>query len=255
MALDISKTGHIFGLCGKRVVNVVQIATVAVILISDRFLVSHAFLKDSAVHVKACTLAAAGKGIRSSVDTALKQAGVEAGEIQLLEAQGSISTADKNLLLRGIKVEQTPRQLATLKDFSTTGLASLCGIGEFQSRVALTRVALICSSIVWRLRGWMPEQSSRLQNCLQHTSSHEGQAVTVVLSRSDGQAAPKYQDVQHLRDGRERLGYNPAKEAIQDIGWRMEGVMSREGDRMPIVEAAELQRNRRGGDRAALARL
>lgn len=61
MALDISKTGHIFGLCGKRVVNVVQIATVAVILISDRFLVSHAFLKDSAVHVKACTLAAAGR--------------------------------------------------------------------------------------------------------------------------------------------------------------------------------------------------
>lgn len=255
MALYISKSGQIFGLCGKRVVNVFQIAIVAVVLISDRFLVSHAFLKDSAVHVKACTLVAAGKGIRSSVDTALEQAGVEAGEIQLLEAQGLISTTDKDMLLRGIHVEQTPRQLATLKDFSTTGLASLCGIGEFHSRMAPMRVALICSSIVWRLRGWIPEQNSRLQNCLQHTSSHEGQAVTVVLSRSDGQAAPKYQDVQHLRDGRERLGYNPAKEVIQEIGWRMEGVMSREGDRMPIVEAGELQRARRGGDRAALARL
>jgi len=78
--------------------------------------------------------------------------------------------------------------------------------------------------------------------------------VTVLLSRSDGQSAPKYQDIQNLRDGRERLGYNPAKEAIQEIGWRMEGVMSREGDRMPIG-GGELQLNRRGGDRAALARL
>jgi hypothetical protein len=89
---------------------------------------------------------------------------------------------------------------------------------------------------------------------VQHTTS-ESQAVTVVLSRSDGQAAPKYQDIQHLRDGRERLGYNPAKEAIQEIGWRMEGVMSREGDRMPVAGAGELQLTRRGGDRAALARL
>lgn len=79
--------------------------------------------------------------------------------------------------------------------------------------------------------------------------------MTVVLSRSDGQAAPRYQDIQHLRDGRERLGYNPAKEAIQEIGWRMEGVMSREGDRMPVAGAGELQLTKRVGDRAALARL
>lgn len=114
---------------------------------------------------------------------------------------------------------------------------------------------LICYCAVWRLRGWIPEQNTHLQNCLLDTSSHEGQAVTLVLRRSDGQAAPKYQDIQHLRDGRERLGYNPAKEAIQQIGWRVEGVMSREGDRMPVVGAGELQVSRRGGDRAALARL
>lgn len=89
---------------------------------------------------------------------------------------------------------------------------------------------------------------------MQHTTS-ESQAVVVVLSRSDGQAAPKYQDIQHLRDGRERLGYNPAKEATQEIGWRMEGVISREGDRMPNAGAGELQLTRRDGDRAALARL
>ena len=134
--------GHI---CGKRI-NAIQIATIAVILVSDRFLVSHAFLKDSAVHVKACTLAAAGKEIRPSVNAALRRAGVEAGDIQLMEVQGSISTADKNGLLRGSNVKQTDWQLAAVKDFSTTGLASLCGIGEPQSRIVLMKVALIVLS-------------------------------------------------------------------------------------------------------------
>jgi hypothetical protein len=134
--------GHI---CSKRI-NVNQIATIAVILVSDRFLVSHAFLKDSAVHVKACTLAAAGKGFRPSVDAALKQAGVEAGNMQLMEVQGSISTADKNGLLRDSNVKQTSWQLAAVKDFSTTGLASLCGIGELQTRMTLMKVALIVLS-------------------------------------------------------------------------------------------------------------
>jgi hypothetical protein len=99
--------------------------------VSDQFLVSHAFLKDSAVHVKACTLTAAGQDVRLSVDTALRQAGVEAGEIQLVEAQGSTPIADKNRLMRGTNVQQPSRPLAPLKDLGTTGLASLCGIGEF----------------------------------------------------------------------------------------------------------------------------
>jgi len=117
------------------------------------------------------------------------------------------------------------------------------------------RFALICCITVWRLRGWIPEQNTRLQNCLQHTSSKHGQAVTIVLCRSDGQPVPAYNDVRHLRDGRERLGYNPAEEATKELGWRMEGVKSREGDRMPTTGAGELQLTTRGGDRAALARL
>jgi hypothetical protein len=103
-------------------------------------------MKDSAVHVMACTLAAAGKGFRPSVDAALKQAGVEAGNMQLMEVQGSISTADKNGLLRDSNVKQTSWQLAAVKDFSTTGLASLCGIGELQTRMTLMKVALIVLS-------------------------------------------------------------------------------------------------------------
>lgn len=108
-----------------------QIATVAVILVSDRFLVSHAFLKDSAVRIRACALTAIGRDIRSSVDIALQQAGVRAGEIQLVEAQGPTPTADRNGLLRSINIEETSRPLKPLKDYGATGLAGLCGIGEF----------------------------------------------------------------------------------------------------------------------------
>lgn len=79
--------------------------------------------------------------------------------------------------------------------------------------------------------------------------------MAVVLCRSDGQLAPAYKEVRHLRDGRERLGYNPAEETIKEIGWRMEGVKSREGDRMPFTGPGTLQLTTRGGDRAALARL
>jgi hypothetical protein len=124
---------HMSGNCPivDKTVNIIQIATVAVVLVSDQFLVSHAFLKDSAVHIKACTLAAAGRDIGTSVDAALRQAGVEVGDIQLVEAQGSTSTADKNGLLHGVNVKQMSKPLAPLKEFSTIGLASLCGIGEF----------------------------------------------------------------------------------------------------------------------------
>ena len=139
--------------------------------------------------------------------------------------------------------------------FGATGLANLCGIGEYPRYMDIEEDAADLYGIVWRLRGWTPGQTTKLQNCLQHTSTQEGQAVTVILCRSDGQPAPKYQDVVHLRDGRERLGYNPAEEAIKEIGWRMEGVKSREGDRVPITGARELQLARRSGDRAALARL
>jgi hypothetical protein len=75
-----------------------------------------------------------------------------------------------------------------------------------------------------------------------------------ILSRSDGKPAPAYEDVRNLRDGRERLGHNPAEE-VKDIGWRMEGVKSREGDRMPSAEDQELRIASQYGDRAALARL
>jgi hypothetical protein len=112
----------------------------------------------------------------------------------------------------------------------------------------------ISTHTVWRLRGWVHESKLNLRNSLQYTSTANGSNAVAILGRSDGAPAPAYEDARNLRDGRERLGYNPAEEA-KEIGWRMEGVKSREGDRMPFAGDQELRLASQNGDRAALARL
>lgn len=107
---------------------------------------------------------------------------------------------------------------------------------------------------VWRLRGWVNESKPDLRNSLQYTSTTNGSIAVAIFSRSDRAPAPTYEEVRNLRDGRERLGHNPAEE-VKDIGWRMEGVKSREGDRMPFDGDQELRLASQNGDRAALARL
>lgn len=205
------------------------------------------------MRIEAFTLKAPGLESRRSVESALRQAGLKAGDVQMVEIQGPSSSAKTDELLQGARLEGTPTALGPLKDLGITGLAGLCGIGEhLQLKTAESRLTFFCA--VWRLRGWVPGQNSQLHHCLQHTVNPNGQAATVILSRSDGQAAAAYGDVEHLRDGRERLGHNPAQEA-REIGWRMEGLKSREGDRMPVAVAGQVQLTTRGGDRAALARL
>jgi hypothetical protein len=119
--------------------NVAQIAAIAVVLVNDRFLASHAYLKDSAVCVRACHLAAVGSDPRGPVVDALRQANLEAGEIQLVEMQGTVSSPT-----RGLKVSKngdfdeddtssTP-VLSPLVAFGTTNLARLCGIGQYTSQ-------------------------------------------------------------------------------------------------------------------------
>jgi hypothetical protein len=111
----------------------------------------------------------------------------------------------------------------------------------------------ISAHTVWRLRGWVQESKPGLRNSLQYTSTSNGTIAVVSLSRSDGASAPAYEAVRNLRDGRERLGHNPA-EGPQEIGWRMEGVKSREGDRLLFADRG-LRLASQNGDRAALARL
>ena len=76
----------------------------------------------------------------------------------------------------------------------------------------------------------------------------------MILCRSDSQAAPSWGEIEHLRDGRERLAYNPAVE-MRDITLEdLQAVVAREGDRLED-SAPRLKLPRKGGDRVALARL
>jgi len=217
----------------------IKIAAIAVVFVNDRFLTSHAYLKDSAVCVRACHLAATGKDPRGPVFSALRQAKLGAEDVQLVEVQGTVSSPSQgqDLLSNGDFKEDviSAPELAPLVGFGTTSLTGLC-------------------EIVWRLRGWVHESKPNLRNSLQYTSTANGSIAVAIFSRSDGAPAPAYEDVRNLRDGRERLGHNPAEE-VKEIGWRMEGVKSREGDRIPFAGDQELRLASQNGDRAALARL
>ena len=82
----------------------------------------------------------------------------------------------------------------------------------------------------------------------------EGTAYVAILRRADDQAAPSWNEVQNLRDGRERLGYNPAMES-KDISiedWR---AVKAHDNFVPERISKALKLPAKGGDRAALARL
>ena len=82
----------------------------------------------------------------------------------------------------------------------------------------------------------------------------DGTAYVAILQRADSQPAPAWDDVQNLRDGRERHGYNPAMEtkniSIED--WQ---AVKAHNNFVPERISKTLRLPAKGGDRAALARL
>ena len=82
----------------------------------------------------------------------------------------------------------------------------------------------------------------------------DGTAYVTIISRARLTPTPKWEEIEHLRDGRERLGYNPALESkditIED--WR--AVKARD-EFIPDKTGERLRLTAKGGDRAALARL
>ena len=121
-----------------------------------------------------------------------------------------------------------------------------------QRRFALQSSDNFLSS-VWLLRGWLrPEPVTSVKNCLHYNAAADGTASVCILNRADGeQIARGWPESESLKDGRERLGYNPAREikAVSVEDWM--AVKSR--DFGPDVD--EIHFRRKGGDRAALLKL
>ncbi|KIV86036.1 hypothetical protein PV11_01677 [Exophiala sideris] len=102
---------------------------------------------------------------------------------------------------------------------------------------------------VWSLRGWTDTGGKAAKSAFSYQSS----TTTFELSRADSKSIPEWKDVQYKQDGKHRLGYNPATEDREISYEDFEAVCA-------VRKRNSTQKDwnhfrRKGGDRAALARL
>ena len=109
--------------------------------------------------------------------------------------------------------------------------------------------------LVWQLRGWTRDRAiPQTRNCLQYTLGPDGSAYVTILCRANGQTAPTWEQVEHVRDGRERLGHNPAT-GTKDISFEDWQAVKAQDNVISDSIRKRLNFPVKGGDRAALARL
>lgn len=257
---------------------------VALVLVSQLFLVSHAYLKDSAIRVRACTLTSSrpfdAQPTNKAVGTALRLAGLTTQDVQIIQGLGgSITNSTEQALsdafgnpppdagpqhalnqLSGAPTESKPAEAA--------GLANVAGLSKFSLQAIITYSPNDLIHTVYTFRGWTPNPTLYpIQNTLQYTySPTTATSSTIILTRSDGRAAPAWKDVINLRDGRERLGYNPTaaskkltREDVEAVRARVDGAANTSADIIKSLASSSLDVIKslpvKGGDRAALSRL
>lgn len=241
-----------------------QPLVVAIVLVSKLFLTSHAYLKDSSIHIRACSLtsrfhsrtansANQARTAKTAVQTALRQAQVRPQDLQIIEVKRGSYQQHLREALEGAAATQSQTPQSSSCTTSVTGWSGICGLGESNDKSSVRLLA--DPSSVYQLRGWLTDApAQRAENCLQYTADDDGTASAIILSRSNGQPAPAWQDIKNVRDGRERLGYNPAMEVRVIAQEDLQAVRAKQ----EFTSDADLMRLRlpvKGGDRAALARL
>ncbi len=101
------------------------------------------------------------------------------------------------------------------------------------------------------LRGWSDTDDRARKK--EHLSYQGESNKTFKLSRADSRAIPEWKDIEHKQDGKHRLGYNPAV-ATKDVSQEdFEAV--RAAEKYHNEDDGRIQFQRKGGDRAALAKL
>lgn len=113
----------------------------AIVLVSDRFLVSHAYLKDSTVGIGACCLMNQASSLPSdnrqdtsnslerSVQSALSQAKLVVKDLQAVEARYS-SDSGIHQVLGGLDWTQSQERVSPSSNIlGSIGLLELCGFG------------------------------------------------------------------------------------------------------------------------------
>lgn len=91
---------------------------------------------------------------------------------------------------------------------------------------------------VFAWRGWTQDKTD---NAIQISDA------SYDLKRADGKDVPKWKDIEHKQDGRDRIGHNPSKETKELRHGDFEAVKADDGNAKKL--------NSMRSDRAALARL
>lgn len=102
---------------------------------------------------------------------------------------------------------------------------------------------------MWKLRGWSKDANDKKQSFQFQGSSGQN----FELSRADGNSVPEWKEVEHKQDGKHRLRHNPASETKETSHEDFEAVIAEGTSNKENKSRPRFKR--RGGDRAALARL
>ena len=237
-------------------------------IVSQGFLTSHAYLKDSAAQIIGSQMASPvysrssnsnneALSTKRAIRAALQQASLDVEDIQIIELRHGSNASAQQALGELHVTEDNSASPVTHPFVGTTGLAGLCELGKLSRRHKYLVVYLLTGhfDLVWQLRGWTRNRSiPKARNCLQYAMGPDGSAYVTILRRSDGQPAPTWEHVEHLRDGRERIGYNPAKKT-KEISLEDWNAVKAPDNFVPESIAREIKFPVKGGDRAALARL
>ncbi|KAI3198393.1 hypothetical protein CBS147311_6419 [Penicillium roqueforti] len=227
----------------------------ATVLVSERFLQAHPYLKGSAIAIRGQALATDSRDLyepasaieligsnmtRRAAQNAFKQASLSPKDIQVIELHDCFTTNEmcaiedlglaphgegwKLVADGGITYDQSSKTKITSPGWIINPSGGLISKGHPLGATGLAQTA----ELVWHLRGWASNRCvPQTKYCLQHNMGLGGATVVTVLGRADDKVAPLSSEIQDQVDGRRRLGYNPALEARGVNKQDIEAVKSR----------------------------
>lgn len=125
----------------------------AAVLVSTLFLTSHAYLKDSSLQIRACTLTSpfysrtangidAKRTAKTAIQRALREANIDRKDLQLVEIKQNSSQQPPREALSGLGVTQPAEPWsAPATAFLETGWAGLCRLGESMCKLRIRTAA------------------------------------------------------------------------------------------------------------------
>ena len=201
----------------------------AAVLVSQSFLDSRPHLRDQAVLIAGQCLSTDSPNLfnKSSIElvgfsmtthaarTALEEAGITAGDVQVCELHDCFSTNEMVTLdALGLCEPGKAHEMVRRGDITYGGKVVVNPSGGLISKghpIGASGVAQ-CAELVWQLRGWA---NNRLVNgtkaALQHNLGLGGAVVCSVYKRADGKVNSRVSDQEVAK--KTDLGYNPAVEA------------------------------------------